>query len=377
MSKQSSFYSTTNPTPSEFDTAQTLVNEATAAANSAIASATSATSSATNASNSATSASGSAATATTQATNASNSATAAATSASSAATSATNSASSATASASSASSASTSATNASNSATAAATSATNAANSATAAATSATNAAASAASAASVVAGALQKSNNLNDVTSVSTARTNLGLGTAATLNVGTAANNIPQLDASGFLPAVNGSALTNLNASNVASGTLAVARGGTGTGTAATQGQVFYAGASGVHAGSNNYVWDATNNRLGIGTNAPAVSLAVNGSDAILVPVGNTSARPTATAGYIRYNSDTSSFEGSNGSTWASVGGGATGGGSDTVFWVNGQTVNSSYSIPSNYNAGTFGPVTIGSSATVTIPSTSVWTII
>ena len=41
--------------------------------------------------------------------------------------------------------------------------------------------------------------------------RTTLGLGTAATLNVGTSANNIVQLDGTGKLPAVDGSQLTNL----------------------------------------------------------------------------------------------------------------------------------------------------------------------
>jgi len=43
------------------------------------------------------------------------------------------------------------------------------------------------------------------------TARTNLGLGTAATQNVGTAAGNVVQLDGSARLPAVDGSQLTNL----------------------------------------------------------------------------------------------------------------------------------------------------------------------
>lgn len=41
--------------------------------------------------------------------------------------------------------------------------------------------------------------------------RTTLGLGTSATLNVGTAANNVVQLDGSAKLPAVDGSQLTNV----------------------------------------------------------------------------------------------------------------------------------------------------------------------
>jgi hypothetical protein len=59
--------------------------------------------------------------------------------------------------------------------------------------------------------GALLVANNLSDLASNSSARTNLGLGTAATLNVGTSANNIVQLNGSALLPAVNGSQLTGL----------------------------------------------------------------------------------------------------------------------------------------------------------------------
>lgn len=57
------------------------------------------------------------------------------------------------------------------------------------------------------------------------------GLGTAATLNVGTGNNNIVQLDGSSKLPAVDGSALTNLSASNISGGRLTIAP------TAATSG--------------------------------------------------------------------------------------------------------------------------------------------
>ena len=60
----------------------------------------------------------------------------------------------------------------------------------------------------------------------------------------------------------------------------------------------------------------------------------------------------------------------------WGSAGG-ATGGGTDAIFWNNGQTVNTSYSIPASTNSGSFGPIVISSSATITIPSSSSWTVI
>jgi microcystin-dependent protein len=53
----------------------------------------------------------------------------------------------------------------------------------------------------------------LLDDASASAQRTTLGLGTAATLNAGTAASNVVQLDGSARLPAVDGSQLTNLPA--------------------------------------------------------------------------------------------------------------------------------------------------------------------
>jgi hypothetical protein len=110
----------------------------------------------------------------------------------------------------------------------------------------------------------------------------------------------------------------------------------------------------------------------------SPTVTdLTVSGTDAVLLPIGTTAQRPTGSAGKIRFNSTTTKFEGYNGTTWASVGGGATGGGSDQVFIENGQTVTTDYTISTNFNAGTFGPVSVDTGITVTVPTGSIWTVV
>ena len=60
-----------------------------------------------------------------------------------------------------------------------------------------------------------------------------------------------------------------------------------------------------------------------------------------------------------------------------AGGGGGASGTGGDQIFFENDLTVTGSYTIPTGKNAGTFGPVTINSSVTVTVPSGSVWSVV
>jgi hypothetical protein len=56
---------------------------------------------------------------------------------------------------------------------------------------------------------------------------------------------------------------------------------------------------------------------------------------------------------------------------------GGAVGGGTDKVFYENDITITTSYTIGTNKNAMTAGPITINSGVTVTVPSGSVWSII
>lgn len=106
--------------------------------------------------------------------------------------------------------------------------------------------------------------------------------------------------------------------------------------------------------------------------------TLAIEATDAILVPVGTTTQRPsTGVEGYIRYNTTLDRFEGYANSAWGQLGAGATGGGSDNVFFENSLTVTTDYTITSGKSASSTGDITIDSGVTVTIPSGSRWVIL
>jgi hypothetical protein len=95
-------------------------------------------------------------------------------------------------------------------------------------------------------------------------------------------------------------------------------------------------------------------------------------------LPSGTTAQRPgSPNAGWARFNTDTVQFEGYTGALWSSIGGGARGGGSDAVFFENDQTVTTNYTLTTNKNAVTAGPVTVNSGVTVTIPSGSSWVVV
>ena len=98
----------------------------------------------------------------------------------------------------------------------------------------------------------------------------------------------------------------------------------------------------------------------------------------ALELPDGTTAQRPgSPVAGMIRYNTTLTQFEGYKNSVWGAIGGGATGGSSDDVFYENGQTITTNYTITTNKNAMTAGPVTVNSGVTVTIPSGSSWVVV
>ena len=65
------------------------------------------------------------------------------------------------------------------------------------------------------------------------------------------------------------------------------------------------------------------------------------------------------------------------NGMEWVTAAAGATGGGTDKIFYENGQTVTTNYTITNNTNAMSAGPVTINSGVAVTIGTGENWTIV
>ena len=96
------------------------------------------------------------------------------------------------------------------------------------------------------------------------------------------------------------------------------------------------------------------------------------------MLPVGTEAERDgSPSSGFIRFNTDSSQFEGYNGTAWSSVGGGATGGGSDQWALEHDNTITASYTIGTGKNVISAGPLTVNSGAVVTVPSGSNWAIV
>jgi len=247
-------------------------------------------------------------------------------------------------------------------------------------------------------------------VTSFSAGSTGLTPNTATTgavtlggtLGTGYGGTGLTSFTANGAVYATATNTLTT--------GTLPATGGGTGLDTYST-GDILYASAtntlSKLAAGTNGYIltiaggiptWAAAPSTgvtsISFGTTGLTPSTASTGAVTVtgtLVAVNGGTGLSSYTTGDILYASGSTAISklgiGSTGQvltvaggvpTWAtSSAGGATGGGTDKIFWNNDQTVTTSYSIPATTNAGTFGPVVIGSSATVTIPSSSSWTVV
>ena len=224
-------------------------------------------------------------------------------------------------------------------------------------------------------------SGNAGTATALATARNINGVPFNGTAAISINTNNSATFNNSG-LGAVSGSTFDGGTARTISYNTIG-APSTTGANASGTWG-INVTGSSGSLSTSNWRVVE-TSNELRFNDTSGNAKVSFNlttgaeyfGTGALKVPVGTEAQRPTGAAGKIRFNSTVSRYEGHNGSSWSSIGGGATGGGSDEVFFENSQVVSTNYTVSSGKNAMSAGPVTIANGVTVTIPTDSVWTVV
>jgi hypothetical protein len=103
------------------------------------------------------------------------------------------------------------------------------------------------------------------------------------------------------------------------------------------------------------------------------------NYTSSLTIPSGTTAQRDGSPAvGMFRHNSTLNQFEGYNNGAWGAIGGGAgaTGGGTDEVFFESDTNVTTNYTITSGKNAHTVSPI-VNAGVTVTVPSGSLLVIL
>jgi hypothetical protein len=91
--------------------------------------------------------------------------------------------------------------------------------------------------------------------------------------------------------------------------------------------------------------------------------------TDVIKIPTGTTNVTVVGTL--------TANAVAGDGSALTGIAAGATGGGSDQIFYENGQTVTADYTITDGKNAMSAGPITINSGITVTVGTGETWTVV
>jgi hypothetical protein len=101
---------------------------------------------------------------------------------------------------------------------------------------------------------------------------------------------------------------------------------------------------------------------------NQPATTVAKTAATgSAVIPTGTTGQQDgSPAAGYLRFNTTDTSFEGYDGSAWGSIGGGAT---SDAIY-ENSATIAENITIATGRNGMSTGPISVAGGVTVTVSS-------
>jgi len=255
--------------------------------------------------------------------------------------------------------------------------------------------------------GGLEAANNLNDVASASTSRTNLGLAIGSDVQAfssvlaGTTASyttaeetKLAGIETAATADQTAGEIKTayesnaDTNAFTDAQVTklsgIATSADVTGTTNVTAAGALMDSEVTNlaqVKAFDTTDYATAAQGALAASATQPATTVAkTSATGSAVMPTGTTAQRDGSPAtGYLRFNSTDTSFEGYDGSAWGAIGGGggASGGGTDAVFYENGKVITTSYTITSATNAMSTGPLTVNSGVSVTVPSGSRWVVL
>lgn len=113
----------------------------------------------------------------------------------------------------------------------------------------------------------------------------------------------------------------------------------------------------------------------LATNANTGASTIVINGSAPIAITKSGTD--PLAAGDIPAGSIVKGTFDGTRLQLGATPATGATGGGSDKVFYENDQNVTADYTIPANKNAMSAGPITINTGVTVTVSTGATWTVV
>ena len=175
----------------------------------------------------------------------------------------------------------------------------------------------------------------------------------------------------------INGTAIGGSSAAAGSFTTLAASGNASVTGTLGVTGNATFTNDLSVNG--NTTLGNASGDTITVNAATATIpnNLNFSGTGSIRLPNGTTAERPSPTAGMIRYNTSENTFEGYAAGAWGSIGGGATGAGGDQVFYENELTVTTSYTLTTNRNAMSTGPITIDAGVTVTVPTGQRWVIL